>query len=198
MNPSWRAPISRRPSSLPALQMTAPTSLPAQGLGIALLRLGELEEARRVSGQAVEMGEHFTDEYTKAFNILTLGMVEVRLGDYAASAKWFDDALARTQAAGADIGVVVALDAIAVLLIESGKDVDLAATLVLVADRMRRELGGAPTLELIGYGAVLDRLAEREPAALERASLSAPGVTTEQAVAAAHAAAATFLASGTD
>ena len=115
-----------------------------QGLGIALLRLGELEEARRVSGQAFDMGERFTDEYTKAFNILTLGMVEVRLGDYAAGARWFDDALTRTRAAGADIGVVVALDAVAVLLIESGKDVDLAATLVLVADRMRREWVARP------------------------------------------------------
>ena len=53
-------------------------------------------------------------------------------------------------------------------------------------------MGGAPTLELIGYGAVLDRLAEREPEALQRSSLTAPGVTTEQAVAAAHAAAATL------
>ena len=142
------------------------------------------------------MGDRFTDEYTKAFNILTLGMVEVRLGDYASAARWFMDALGRAQAAGADIGVIVSLDAIAVLQIESAKDVDLAARLALVADRMRRDVGGAPTLELIGYGAVLDRLAEHQPDALERASRSVADVTTEQAVAAANAAATAFLVPG--
>jgi len=167
-----------------------------QGLALALLRLGDLEESRRVSSLAVEMGDRFTDEYTKAFNILTLGMVEVRLGDYASAARWFMDALGRAQAAGADIGVIVSLDAIAVLLIESAKDVDLAAMLALVADRMRRDVGGAPTLELIGYGAVLDRLAEHQPDALERASRSVADVTTEQAVAAANAAATAFLVPG--
>ncbi len=161
-----------------------------QGLGLALLRLGDLDNAYRISASALEKSEHFTDEYTKAFNILTLGGIELRRGNYAKAAKWFLDALHRATAADANIGVALGLEAVAILILDCGADREVAARLALVAQRMRSEMGGAPDLGLAGLAPPLDQLRASHAALVDRAMAGAAQLTIAQAVAEAEAAAA--------
>ncbi len=187
-------PAQARDTFEKALRLAVEAADPAnelaalQGLGLALLRLGDLEGAHRISVSAIDKGDHFKDEYTKAFNMITLGSVEMR-GNYPLAAEWYTNALNRSNAAGAQIGVEIGLDSLAVLLIECGADLEVAARLAFVAERIRRELGGAPTVELGGVQLPLSRIRESDPDVVERAEAAAVGTTTEQAVALAVSAA---------
>jgi predicted ATPase len=160
-----------------------------QGMAIALFRLGELQRARETALAAIDVANVSRDEYTNLFNIMTLGMIESRLGSPGRAAQLFADALHRAEAASAEIGMVVSLDAISLLVFERG-DTERSATIALVSDRVRREVGGAPTMELIGYRAILDRIREKDPTTLERVAATISNVTTADAIAAAYSAAA--------
>jgi len=156
-----------------------------QGLAIALLRLGDLQAARDAAQEAIDVANQTRDQYTNLLNIMTLGMIEWRMGDAGQGAKHFGDALSRAEAASAAIGVGVSLDAISLLAFEHG-EVERAAVMALVADRVRRESGGAPTMELIGYGAILDVIREKDPQTLERVAASIGDVTMADAIATAY------------
>jgi tetratricopeptide (TPR) repeat protein len=156
-----------------------------QGLAIALFRVGELEEARRTAQIAVELAHESGDEYTNLFNIMTLGIIELRMGNRARCAELFTEALHRADAASAAMGTIPALDAISLLAFESGAIGD-AATLALVAERLRAEIGGAPAMDLVGQGRMLDRIATADSAALEQARTTIATVTTEDAIATAY------------
>ena len=166
-----------------------------QGLSISQLRLGELEAARSTALAAIEAGDEARDQYTNLFNIMTLGMVELRSGDRAQSARLFADALGRAQSAGASIGIAITLDAIGMLALEDGK-ADVAAQLALAADRLRQEAGGAPTLELVGDRNIMDQVRDADPAALERARALIGQITTDDAIAAAFSEAAAIESKG--
>jgi len=157
-----------------------------QGLAIALFRTGEPERARAAALAAIDVGNAIRDPYSNSFNMLTLGFIELNLGDQVSCAHRFTAALESAVAAQADVGIITALDAISWLMLERG-DVKIAARLSFTAERMRNEIGGAPTMELVGVGRTLDRVRERDEAMYLAVAAETP-LTKEAAIDAAHAA----------
>ncbi len=154
-----------------------------QGLSLALLALGENDEARALATEAITIGDRLGDSYTTAFNFLTLGVVALRAGDLAGAGAGFREALRRSQAAHADIGIVTAFDAHSELALTLG-DPTNAIRLMALADRMRAQMGGAPSMGLVGIDPILPRLRARiDPADFERAAAEGAAMSTDAGVA---------------
>ena len=153
-----------------------------QGLSLALLALGENDEARRLATEAIAVGDRTGDRYTTAFNFLTLGVAALRSGDVSTAGANFGEALRRSQAAHADIGIVTALDAHSELALTLGDSTN-AVRLDAVAERMRNQMGGAPTLSLVRIEPVLPRARARmDPSDFERAVADGAVMTTDAGV----------------
>jgi hypothetical protein len=158
-----------------------------QGLAIALVRTGDLDEARAAALRAIEVGEQIGDRYTNMFNLLTLGYVELTVGSESIAARRFSDGLESAIAADADVGLVTALDSTAFLLFHRD-DLLQAARLAQTAERIRVAIGGAPSLELIGFGRVVDRVRERDAIAFDAAAAESPQMTKDEAIVTARSA----------
>ena len=154
-----------------------------QGLSVALLRLGDSAEAAKIARDAIDVADAAGDRYSAAFNFFSLGVISVRAGDLATAADHFGAALKRSEDAQAPIGIAVALDAHAELALALA-DADGAVRLASVAQRMRGEMGGAPSMTLAGLGAPLESARERmDPRDFERAAAAGAAMSTEAAIA---------------
>ncbi len=152
-----------------------------QGLSLALFRVGELDEARVVAQQAVDLGEQLGDAHTSAMNYLSMGMIELGSDNEPAAARYFVEGLHRAHAVGAKIGIELALDVIALVAIRHGETAT-AARLGTVAERLRREMGGGPSADLIGLeGPVVQARAALEPADFERAVAEGDAMSVDTA-----------------
>jgi len=81
--------------------------------------------------------------------------------------------------------VVVAMDAIGLLALQL-KDIASACRLAVAGERLRQEIGGAPSMAVVGERAILDRVRELDPDELARAEAMAPDFSLEQAIALAY------------
>jgi tetratricopeptide (TPR) repeat protein len=168
-----------------ARELNEPTLLlgALQGLSLALLALGENDEARTLATEAITVGDRSGDRYTAAFNFLTLGVAALRGGDARAAGTNFGEALRRFQAAHADIGIVTALDAHSELALTLGDPAN-AIRLTALADRMRAQMGGAPSMGLVGIDPILPRARARmDPSDFERAASEGAAISTDAGVA---------------
>ena len=111
------------------------------GLSVALLNLGELEEAEAMSVDVAERTEQAGDPYNAGYAHLGIGQIRLRRGDRRGAMSELAVALRRFRDAGADIGVALALDFMALAAIQTG-DAARAVRLGAFADRLRREAGG--------------------------------------------------------
>jgi predicted ATPase/class 3 adenylate cyclase len=153
-----------------------------QGLSLALLALGENDEARTLATEAITVGDRSGDSYTTAFNFLTLGVVALRGGDLAGAGAKFGEALRRSQAAHADIGIVTAFDAHSELALTLGDPAN-AMRLTALAERMRAQMGGAPSMGLVGIEPILPRARPlMDPSDFERAVAEGAAMTTDAGV----------------
>ena len=116
---------------------------------------------------------------------MTVGLIDLHMGNRDSAALQFADALRRSEAVGGQIGIVVAIDAIAFLAFDMN-DAATAALLAVAAERLRQEIGGAPTMALVGGQPILDKVRDRNPAELARAQATAPDLSTQQAIAIAY------------
>jgi predicted ATPase len=171
--------IAREVDDLPVLQGAL------QGDAIALLRLGESGLARAKALEAYEVGEVASDEYTNTFNVMTVGLIDLHMGNRDSAAVRFADALRRSEAAGGQIGIVVAIDAIAFLALDMN-DVATAARLAVAAERLRQQIGGAPSMAIVGEQPILDKVRDRYPDELARAEANALELDTQQAISIAY------------
>jgi predicted ATPase/class 3 adenylate cyclase len=114
------------------------------GLALALSNLGELDEALAVSIEAVERNERAGDVYNASYARFGTAQVKLRRGDVAGALDQLAEAFRGFRAAGADIGIALALDYYALIAIQTG-DTAQAARLAAFADRLRRDAGGGPS-----------------------------------------------------
>jgi predicted ATPase/class 3 adenylate cyclase len=153
-----------------------------QGLSLAEFQLGDMDAATRATREAVRVAVAAGDHYTNAFNMITLGLIDMRAGDSAGAARQFASVVREAQAAGALIGLITALESFAILAFDLD-DWPRGVKLAAVADRMRGEIGGAPSMAVVGIGPPLDRAREHmDTDAFEQASAEARTLSTEDAV----------------
>ncbi|HYN68965.1 MAG TPA: adenylate/guanylate cyclase domain-containing protein [Candidatus Eisenbacteria bacterium] len=122
--------------------------LPLGGLSVALLNLGELDEAMDVSIEVADLLEEAGDAYNATYARLGIGQIKLRRGDTAGALGELVVALRRFRDAGASMGIAMALDVIALIAIKRG-DPARAALLGAFADKLRREAGGGGGSTLI-------------------------------------------------
>jgi tetratricopeptide (TPR) repeat protein len=154
----------------------------SQGLGIALLRLGDVDGARTAALLTLDSDGAGQDRYTNLYNYLTLGAVDLHEGSFPAAARSFREALNRARDASSDVGMIVVLDAVSHVAIETG-DLPVAVKLYCVADRVRREIGGAPAAALMGWATTIYAARERDSAAANAAAEASLSMTIDDAVA---------------
>ncbi|HEY5489133.1 MAG TPA: hypothetical protein VIK00_04770, partial [Candidatus Limnocylindrales bacterium] len=120
-----------------------------QGLSVALFRLGKADEARVVARQAIDMGERLGDYHTGAMNFLTMGMINLASDDEPAAVALFSEALRRADEVQSSIGLALSFDTIAVVALRRGQLVT-ACRLAAAAEKVRRQAGGGPSIEVVG------------------------------------------------
>ena len=111
------------------------------GLSVALLNLGELDEAEAMSVDVAQRTERAGDPFNAGYAHIGIGQIRLRRGDRRGAMNELAVALRRFRDAGADIGVALALDFIALVAIQTG-DAARGVRLGAFADRLRREAGG--------------------------------------------------------
>jgi len=167
-----------------ALEFDDPVTLSVanQGLSLALLHFGEDDEAEQLALEAIAATERSGDRYGQSFNFLTVGVVAMRRGDLAGAAANFGESLTRSREAHADIGTLIALDAVSQLSLAMGNAFN-AARLSALAERVRRDLGGAPGLTLAGLIDPLDSARrEMQPDEFERAAADGAAMSLDAGV----------------
>jgi len=154
-----------------------------QGLSLALLRLGPLDEARSAALEAIEFGNHVGDDYTNAMNYMTLGAIELRSGDVTSGADHFAEALRRSAAAEAIMGISIALDGLASVALSLGEAAD-GIRVAAVAEQLRHQMGGAPTMEMAGgEQPLITARREVDPEVFEQTLREGRAMSTDAAVA---------------
>jgi non-specific serine/threonine protein kinase len=111
------------------------------GLSVALVNLGDLDEAMAVSVDVAERSERAGDLYNAGYAHVGIGQIKLRRGDASGALGDLLITLRRFRDADADIGIAVALDFIALVALQTG-DANRAVRLGAFADRLRREAGG--------------------------------------------------------
>jgi hypothetical protein len=111
------------------------------GLSVALLNLGELDEAEALSIDVAKRTERAGDPLNAGYARLGIGQIRLRRGDTRGALSELAVALRRFRDAGAGIGIAAALDMVALVVLQTG-DVARAVRLGAFADRLRREAGG--------------------------------------------------------
>ena len=157
------------------------------GLSVALLNLGELDEAMAVAVDVGGRSERAGDRYNAGYAHLGIGQIKLRRGDGRGALSEFEVALRRFRDAGADIGIAVALDFIALIALQVG-DASRAVRLGAFADRLRREAGGGgSTLISNDEPPLVQARRVMDPAAFDRAVTEGEGLDLDQAEAEARA-----------
>jgi len=155
--------------------------LPLGGLSVALLNLGELDEAMAVSIEVADLLEEAGDAYNATFARLGIGQIKLRRGDTAGALSELMVALRRFRDAGADIGIAMALDVIALIAIQRG-DPARAALLGALADKLRREAGGGGSTLISNDEPPLSQARGLlDPAAYDRAVAEGEALDLDQA-----------------
>ena len=160
------------------------------GLSVALVNLGELDEAMAVSIDVAERNDRAGDAYNAGYARMGIGQIKARLGDMEGAASELMVALRRFRDADADIGIAVVMDFFALLALQTG-DASRAARLGGFAERLRREAGGGGSTEILNdeppllqARRVMDRadfdraVAEGEALNVEEAEIEALGMTS--------------------
>jgi len=111
------------------------------GMTVALINLGQVDEALALSIEVAERNEQAGDLYNAAYAHLGIGQIKLRRGETAAALAELTVALRRFREAGATLGIALALDFIALVAVQTG-DLVRAVRLGAFADRLRREAGG--------------------------------------------------------
>ena len=111
------------------------------GLSVALLNLGELDEAMAVTIDAAERLERAGDKYNAAYARLGIGSIKLRRGDTTGALGDLEASLRRFREVGADIGIALTLDFVALIALQEG-NATRAVRLAAFADRLRRDAGG--------------------------------------------------------
>jgi predicted ATPase/class 3 adenylate cyclase len=158
------------------------------GLSVALLNLGELDDAMAVSIEVAERNDQAGDAYNAAYAHLGIGQIKLRRGETEGALSELVVALRRFRDAGADIGIALALDFIALIAIQTG-DAARAVRLGAFAGRLRRAAGGGTSTLISNDEPPLDRarrlmdpaefnrsVSEGEAFDLDAAELEARGV----------------------
>jgi len=154
-----------------------------QGLSLALYRTGEPDRARVVALQAIEMSERIGDYHTGAMNFLTLGMITLGSDDEPAAVALFSQGLERAAQVQSSIGLALSFDALAVVALRRG-DLATAARLAAAAEKLRREAGGGPSVDIVGVERPIVQVKPRmSEADFSRAVSDAEAMTIQAAVA---------------
>ncbi|MEZ0239336.1 MAG: adenylate/guanylate cyclase domain-containing protein [Chloroflexota bacterium] len=111
------------------------------GLSLALINLGELDEALAVSTEVAELMDRAGDAYNASYAHLGIGQIKLRRGDPAGARAEFLAVVGRFRDAGSDLGIALALDFVALIWLQGGEP-ERAVRLGAFADRLRREAGG--------------------------------------------------------
>jgi len=111
------------------------------GMVVALINLGHVDVALALSMEVAERNEQAGDLYNAAYAHLGIGQIRLGRGEAAGALAELTVALRRFREAGANLGIALALDYLALIAIQAGglaRGVRLGA----FADRLRREAGG--------------------------------------------------------
>jgi predicted ATPase/class 3 adenylate cyclase len=139
------------------------------GLSLALSNLGDLNGALAVSIESVELNERAGDIYNASFARFSIAQVKLQRGDVAGALGELLIALRQFRTVGADIGIALALDYVALIAIQTG-DAPRAVRLGAFADRLRREVGGGTSTTISNMEPPLDQARRLlDPAAFDRA-----------------------------
>jgi predicted ATPase/class 3 adenylate cyclase len=120
------------------------------------LRLGRLEDARRLALEVIAIGDRVGAEYMTTFSLVVVGWVDGLRGDRVAALRRYAEALRRSHAAGAHVGTALALEAVAAAALDRG-DVVRGVRLSAAAERLRRESGAPVSFDFLGLEAPLVR-----------------------------------------
>ena len=153
----------------------------AQGLALAQFRLGDYDSARASATMTSGSRGALQDRFTSLFNIMTLGAIDLLEGNMKAAAGRFADALERACEASSDVGISVTLDAVSHFAFELN-DLQTAVKIAAAAERMRGNIGGAPSMALVGWPPTVDVARERDASATDAAIEEARSMTTDDAV----------------
>jgi predicted ATPase/class 3 adenylate cyclase len=158
------------------------------GLSVALINLGELDEAMAVSVDVAERSERAGDLYNAGYAHMGIGQIMLRRGDASGALSDLLITLRRFRDAHADIGIALAIDFIALIALQAG-DASRAVRLGAFADRLRREAGGGGSTlisneepPLVQAGRVMDTatfdraVAHGEALSLDQAELEARAI----------------------
>jgi len=132
-----------------------PDPLHIQGLVtycMSLRQQGNLEEARRIAEQGVELARSISEQQVKAFSLLGLGAVIITQGDFRKGTPILEQSLALYKSLGDKFGQTQALE----LLYINKNDLELSKSYVLESLKLHRELGN-----LWGVALALSELAHR-------------------------------------
>jgi tetratricopeptide (TPR) repeat protein len=152
-----------------------------QGLSLALLRTGDLDEARRRVSQSIDEAGDLSS--VNSLDLVTLGAIEARQGQEASALRRYAQALRNAQSAGGHIELAITLDAIAHSALVRG-DLDRGARLSAAADRLRREIGGGPSITVAGWEEPLDEAGRgMDPGDFQAAVAKGRALTNDEAVA---------------
>ena len=152
------------------------------GLSLALLNLGELDEALTVSTEAADLMDRAGDAYNASYSRLGIGQIKLRRGDPAGARSDFLDVLGRFRSAGSNLGIALALDFIAIISLQGGEP-ERAARLGAFSDRLRRETGGGGSTLISNDEPPLDQARRlMDPAAFDRAVAEGEAFDLDQAV----------------
>jgi predicted ATPase/class 3 adenylate cyclase len=151
------------------------------GLSVALLNLGELDEAMAVSVGVGELSERAGDLYNAAYAHVSIGQIKLRRGDPRGALSDLLVTLPRFRDAGADIGIALAIDVIALIALQTG-DASRAVRLGAFADRLRREAGGGgSTLISNDEPPLIQARQVMDPSDFDRAVAQGEALTLDQA-----------------
>ncbi len=154
-----------------------------QGLSLAFVRVDDLERGREVADEAIRVALDEGDLYTNSFNYLTRGVIDMRRGMLVEAGRWMAEALRAALSASGSIGVMATIDGIAALALDNG-DADGCIKLGAYAEKLRLELGGGPSTELVGLARPLERArAEVDAARFDAAAAAGRALTSEEAIA---------------
>jgi tetratricopeptide (TPR) repeat protein len=153
-------------------------------LGVALQMSGDLDGARGVMSQRIEIGRETGDEFLIWVESANLSMVERQLGNLAEAEALSRDALRIVSDRGDQLAIPWVLNGLAAVTAAKG-DHEQAATLLGMAEAMIERAGGEwPPDEREQYEGTLAVLsAALTPAALAQARDEGASMTVEQGVA---------------
>jgi hypothetical protein len=154
-----------------------------RGEALARLQMGDPQAAHQAAAATMGTMTASADGYGAAMNGLVLGFTEAALGEFATATGRFQTALGQAQAAGAHIGIAMALEALASMSLAAGEPAR-AVKLGSAAEALRKSIGGMVSITVAGRQPPLDEARGMlDPADYDRAAAEGAALTTDAAVA---------------